>query len=220
MALQVYTADGEELMNTPLDERISALIDDEVGAFEARRLVDEVLASPEMRDRWTRYHLMGDALRNTLPERFDNTLVDRVMARVESESAHTDSAAGRPRSVRPGWAKPVVGLAIAASVAAVSVFSLKTFTGNGEIPAMTAATNVETLAAPVLVQPAGGMVKPVNVGAIIPATARTAPSEPEPARKLYDPRMHSYLATHAEYAAQPGMMSRVRVVGFSAAGEK
>jgi hypothetical protein len=32
-----------------------------------------------------------------------------------------------------------------------------------------------------------------------------------------DPRMNSYLATHAEFAARPGIMPRVRVIGFEGA---
>ncbi|MBK6657867.1 MAG: sigma-E factor negative regulatory protein [Proteobacteria bacterium] len=53
------------------DERLSALIDDELPGDETRAALDEVLTEPRARAAWGRYHLIGDALRASAVEPAD-----------------------------------------------------------------------------------------------------------------------------------------------------
>lgn len=219
-------------MNTLLEERISALFDDEVGAFEARRLTDELLGDPELQRRWGRYQLIGDALRNELPAQVSCDFVERVHVAIAREPALQAAPGGRRR---PRWLKPLAGLAVAASVAGVAILTLRGMGPTAEaplpaVPAVAESQPAETVPLPVTPStptpavasapvPAGPAVKPVKADAQAPAKAQ-APAEAGGARvmradqPLYDPRLESYLVNHAESAGQAGFLSRVRVIGF------
>jgi len=54
-------------MNDKTNERISALLDGQLGRFESRRWTDELVKDDQLSDRMTRYQLIGDALRGELP---------------------------------------------------------------------------------------------------------------------------------------------------------
>ena len=216
-------------MNIPLEERISALFDDEVGAFEARRLTDELLGDPELQRRWGRYQLIGDALRNELPAQVSCDFAERVHVAIAREPALQAAPTGR---VRPRWLKPLAGLAVAASVAGLAILTLRGMGPGAEapLPAVAESQPAETAPLPVTPPtptpavasapapvPAGTAVKPVKAEADAPAEAGGA-RVMRVDQPLYDPRLESYLANHAESAEQAGFLSRVRVIGFESDG--
>jgi negative regulator of sigma E activity len=49
------------------EEQLSALMDDELAAEASRKAVTQLLAEPESRATWGRYHLIGAALRSAPP---------------------------------------------------------------------------------------------------------------------------------------------------------
>ena len=104
-------------MKNKTNERVSALLDDQLGRFEARRWTDEVVKDDQLSDRLARYQLIGSALRAELPERLSRSFSQNVMAKLDVEPAiHAQQ--------QREWKKPMTGLAIAASVALFSVFGL------------------------------------------------------------------------------------------------
>lgn len=66
-----------------MKEDVSAFMDGTLGAREAEQCLDELLADPEQRKAWSLYHLIGDALRQSLL--FSPDFSGRVMASLESE---------------------------------------------------------------------------------------------------------------------------------------
>lgn len=189
-------------------EHLSALVDDEAGEFEGRRWVEELSKSAEARGRWARYHLIGEAMRGALPPRIDPGLAGRVSRALEAEPPLHRPAPRRAHRL----VKPVVGFALAAGVAVVSVVSLQSFTGGPE-----------PVAPARLAVPAGGaaQITRVAVGgapaqpsiARVAAEAVEAPPAPSPEVTA---RLNSYLVNHAEYApSSPGMLPQVRVVGYA-----
>lgn len=81
------------------NERLSALMDDELPPSERGQALDALCGDHALRRTWSRYHLIGDALRDQAP-----------VAR----------PARAPLAARPARL-PLAGLAIAAGVAALAV---------------------------------------------------------------------------------------------------
>jgi sigma-E factor negative regulatory protein RseA len=136
-------------MNDLQLERLSALVDAEE---RDPALVDALLADPALRARWARYQLIGDALRGNLPPAIDPDFGSRLEAAVASE----------PPALAPGRAsrpvlRPVLGLAIAASVAALGVYVV---TRTGPEPAGSAPS--VALRGALQPQPFGPVVAPVG----------------------------------------------------------
>ena len=100
-------------------EDLSALIDGYLSQQAAYRLIDLSITDPTLRAAWTRYHLIGDALRYNLPKKTRLDLAKQVSSALESEPI---LLVPRQRSWR--GAIPIAGLAIAASVAMVAVLGL------------------------------------------------------------------------------------------------
>ncbi|HID83058.1 MAG TPA: hypothetical protein EYH06_01855 [Chromatiales bacterium] len=204
-------------------ERLSALFDDELTEFENRRLTSELLTNAEHKMQWLRYQMIGDVMRGGLGSQVDTGFTDRVMQTIHAEETYS-TPVEKINKPRP-WVKPVAGLAMAASVAAVSIFALQFMTQSGTNTAVNVA-NTSEVSTPagiqqVAVQKQGevlaelpkapatdnSLVRQVNTADIQPlGEIQNIP--------LSDPRMDSYLATHAEYASRPGMLSRVRIVGY------
>ena len=203
-------------MKTPIDERISALVDGESGEFETRRLTAELLSSESQKTRWSRYHLIGDALRGDLPVRVEPNFSASVMALINEDMPGYDQTLRRRES---RWLKPAAGFAIAASVATVSVLLLQSLTSPTSIkPQLEVAVEAPITQQAVVSQPA-----PKATPVAVVKSATLEQGKPTPAvttqfktleAKIVDSRMNSYLATHAEFTTQPILMPQVRVVGF------
>ena len=64
------------------NERISALVD---GDAEAANWLKAVVQDGEQQQVWSRYHLIGDAMRNELPKQLDTDLASRIAAALADE---------------------------------------------------------------------------------------------------------------------------------------
>ena len=99
-------------MSVSKEERLSALIDGEAGAFEQRRLMDELQHDAELRGRYSRYHLIGDVIRGVRC-RANADLSARIQAAIGDEAL--ERAPFWVRQRRP--LKAVGGVGVAAGVA-------------------------------------------------------------------------------------------------------
>lgn len=104
-------------MTDKLNEQLSACVDDELDRGELRLLMERLARDPEMRARWARYHLVGDTVRNSLPDAMRNDFVARV--------AEGTGETGGPVPATRTWARSLGGLAVAASVAAAVLLNLR-----------------------------------------------------------------------------------------------
>lgn len=180
-------------MSSKSDEILSAFMDEETTAFESRRCAKDLLSDKIMRSRWARYHIVREALHGNLPVAMDRNFSRSVMRRIQAQEAQ-----GKPERVQSfRFLKPVGGIAIAASVAALTLFGVRSLI-NTE-PAFT----------------------PVEVAEVQPYDQRQTvnPDHAAPPRGWgVDPRarvrMNSYLVNHAEYAARKGVMPYARIVGY------
>ncbi len=106
-------------MTQQSNERISALVDGEIGGQVPDAAVDVLLKGSEARECWARYHLMSDIIKRNQSGSIDQQLSSRVMAALEDEP----TILAPPKQRSSGFGRHFSGLAVAASVAATAVFS-------------------------------------------------------------------------------------------------
>ena len=105
-------------------QQISALLDGELAAQEADLAVRRMARDAELRQTAVRYCLISDVIRGDLQEQAPGGLVDRVASRLDPPAPAPAEEGGR-------WGRRLGGLAIAASVTALAIFSLQSPDGPG-----------------------------------------------------------------------------------------
>lgn len=122
-----------------LNEHLSALLDDEAGSFEQRRLIDELTSADsdvnsELCGKLASYSLIGEAMRNSSTP--DATIItgnsflagihEQIKAEDQYDSVQIEEVK-KPAANNSSWLKPVGGFAIAASVAALAVVGMQNY---------------------------------------------------------------------------------------------
>lgn len=109
-------------MSEPKQELLSSLIDGQLDTLAVGDVLEELESDDQLRGAWSRYHLIGYALRGE-PVRADfEGIAERVSQRL-AEEVVTPIRSKVPRG-RSAWLGPAVGYALAASAALVAVFAL------------------------------------------------------------------------------------------------
>jgi negative regulator of sigma E activity len=108
---------------TQYDERLSAFVDGELEQAESERIISEILSNEELRSRWLRYQRAGSALRHEPGVSSSIDILTGIHARLEDEP--TILAPQQKRQPMSAMFKQVAGMAIAATVAAVSVIMIQ-----------------------------------------------------------------------------------------------
>jgi sigma-E factor negative regulatory protein RseA len=203
-----------ERMKDALNEQLSACLDGELPAAELDLLLKRVGKEAELRAAIGRYSLIGEAMRAERPAVASRDFASKVMAAVAQEAPMqlpvatpipervTDqrpvvAAAHKisPVAARPlvRFARPAVGMAIAAGVAAVAVLTMQPISqpelAGGETPLV--AANEPTVA-PTAADAEAAYVVPTSTSnnAFIPAT-----------------RLTNYVVAHSEYSSPLGRRS-------------
>ena len=101
---------------------ISMLMDGELDRQKTVQLLRDLKDDEALRYHWECYHLIGDAIRNNLPENSSQAVTSNIFKALESEPALTPASS---TVVYPSFVKPFAGLALAASVAAVTVIGFQ-----------------------------------------------------------------------------------------------
>lgn len=140
-------------MSDNIKQTLSALMDDEAGAFELRKTLGQLDSSTA--EAWSRFHLARAVLKRETPSHAQFDISAQVMARLEQEPVYRRSA--KPSSGFQ-W-RPLGSVAIAASVTMLVIFGAQTYQGEG---AAVVAPSQVVLSGP---QPINGNVMPVQYGA-------------------------------------------------------
>ncbi|MBI4695972.1 MAG: sigma-E factor negative regulatory protein [Gammaproteobacteria bacterium] len=184
-------------------ERLSALVDDAASGDEA--FLKNIAGTPGLRAAWGRYHLIGEVLRDAHTGAPGTSFADRVRDAVAAEPT---VLAPRVRPRRSSLRHPLAaGLALAASIAALAIVTLRPAT----VDEAGVAANGGFTAAPsqvVFVQPRD-------------AAPATNAEDPEYAQRegadQFQRRLSSYLVNFNEQRSNlgvPGVHPYVRIVDF------
>lgn len=181
-------------MNELNKEQLSALVD---GEHDNEHVLDELIHDENMKQTWSRYHLIGDCLRDNLPEHISSHISDNV-----SHALQNEPTVLAPVKKQFNF-KPLAGFAIAASVAMVAVFTVQT---NNDVTS------------PALNAPTVANVTPVQSESFNfsqPQALPAAVTHSDTPASYANDRLNKYLLNHNEYRSNAGMngiMPYVRMV--------
>jgi len=116
-------------MNEERDSQLSAMFDGELPAAECELLARRITRDGALHGAWARYAVIGATIRKDSGVQLDLRVAERVRHLIHSEGALGSETTVVPSPHRGAggsrWLKPLTGIAIAASVAAVSVLMLR-----------------------------------------------------------------------------------------------
>lgn len=228
------------------DSQLSAMFDGELPDSECELLARRLSRDPALKQQWARYSLIGAVIRDepvharrAAGGRLDAGIAARLAATIEAEDAaqagtlqSDQSATGEDASAAAQaarltgtsgaagrWARPATGIAIAASVAALSVFWLQgrspatapVVARSADVVAREAASgDVEVIAPPASTR--GVAAEVVVAGNGYPASGARAAGSGEPesyvvplpseSRGVAPPaQLANYVVAHSEYSA-------------------
>lgn len=184
------------------DEKLSALLDD---ALEDQQLTDYMqdLKRDPIADAETaqRYRLMGDVMRDELDQSSFMDISSAVHRAIENEpeldqlAVETVARVKSRQSIFSNWLKPLTGMAVAASVAMVTLVTFNTVQNSDS------STPADQLAQTQLVNPE--IARNVRVASTLDTSKSTEQQK----------QLNEYMMQHSGYASQStlqGMMPYVR----------
>ena len=181
-------------MTEQISDQISAFIDDELSAEESALLVRRFERDPNARTQALRYTMIGAALRGELLEPHSSLLRRRIAAALDGVVPAADRRA-------PHWsaryARPLLGVGIAAAVAVAAIGTLRLVNEAGA--------------------PNGAAGPALQAHEQVVAPSYVVPPDATPAGPVTSPiRLTNYLIHHSEYASGLGRASvSSNVVGAS-----
>jgi sigma-E factor negative regulatory protein RseA len=169
-------------MTDQINDQISAFIDNELSADESALLVRRFERDPDARARAMRYTLIGASLRGELLEPHPSVLRQRVAAVLSG------ALPSQPKPREQRWverlAQPLLGVAIAATVAVVAISVLRSFNEPSLVP--------------------GGMAPvaaTLQVDDTAAAPSYVVPKDTDQSRTPATIRLTNYLMHHGEFAS-------------------
>lgn len=202
-------------MNVTKYELLSALLDDEAGDFERRRLLNELNQDDELVATWGRYALTGEVLRKSQVPVQKRDFLAGIHAAIDDEIASPKVATTpvvaevKLAKVTPMW-RTVMQYGAAASVGAVIMAAGLMLNSTETTPDSVAEVAVSTSVTPVVVQ----AVALNTVDLPVAPSAKTARSI-----SRLDPKtqalLRSYIKDHIRYASTTSVVPTVRAVSYN-----
>lgn len=183
--------------------QLSALFDGELPMEQSELVIRRAMKDPQLRFTWGRYALIGAAMRNeplAVHTRLRDDVAARVAARLSSESpvAATPAARGAQRENRFQFARGAWGMAIAASVAVVSLLVVRNQAPQAAPGAILAANlPAETLVAPAALDAVAGGAAPAAT-AEEPLPGYTTPVSDGTNAQPSNALLVNYVVAHSE----------------------
>jgi negative regulator of sigma E activity len=204
---------------TDLNEKLSLLLDDYTDDNVAATLV-EVIGDVNLQYRARRYRMIGEAMRNELPPAIDTGFHSAVMARiddqVETQTHSSRAQAPQQPAVKHSilsWVplKPLAGLAVAASVAVVTVALWQPLKQeSGQLDDSLVSADQQKIQQLVGQQIPGGAVPVSTRVQTLGLRWKVEHESPGMQQKL-----NAYLVNHTEQSnSMQGLIPQARVAGF------
>lgn len=185
-------------MSEQVNESISALMDDEANELDVRRLLNSAAESKAPQEQMRRYQLVRSTLQDAGAANLQLDLSATIAAAIDAEATP---------SATPAWLKPISGIAVAASVAAIVVVGSQSLLGTK--------VGVEQESAPQFAQSSPvttqSLTSDVNVRSVADGVNTTAASQDYQRQLLAQQqrRMNAYMQIHARHASMNGNLGAV-----------
>jgi len=174
-------------MTDAVNEQLSACLDGELPPAELDLLLKRLERNPELRAALGRYTAIGEALREARPVVASRSFADKVLAAVEQEPAAARRRVRIPPALIRGL-RPVAGIGVAATVAAVAIFAVQRA---GVAPGPVAANQPAAAPTSIVAQN-----DDEAASYIVPTPGTTTQSAFVPATRLTN-----YVVAHSEYSS-------------------
>lgn len=183
-------------MNEELDSQLSAMFDNELPAAECELLARRLSRDTDLKCRWGRYAVIGAVIRAERGVTLEGPVAGRVSAALSSEPALSAEAPPSGGRGQYSWWQPVAGAGLAAGVAAVSIFWLRSqaLPGHSPAPARMIAANA-ALALPSAALPALRTVSATTPDSFVVPPVQQQPMMVVPATELAD-----YVVAHSAFS--------------------
>ena len=194
------------------NEDLSAFVDGELHGPARDRIVDALYGSSDLRRAWSRFHLIGDAMRKIGPVSGADSIAEDVSAVLSSEQVV--QLGPRPPRAR---LRPLAGLAVAAAIAGIAVLGIHSLDDGGAgLRPVAGVSHPETVTTdPVSTTPGSSAPR---IAAMAPPAASPRPSRPQWSDVAPDTeaRLNAYLVNHHVYAGDGmrGVLPYVRIVAY------
>ncbi|HJS22249.1 MAG TPA: sigma-E factor negative regulatory protein [Steroidobacteraceae bacterium] len=184
-------------MSDYLRDQLSAFIDGELPKHEIELLFKRLDGNPELRATLARYTVIGETLRTRSAEGPSRTFAERVRAAVRESGPLVGGSASTTRVQQWRWLRPVAGMAVAATVAAVAILGLQRMQDPliDQAPQVAASVTAQPVA---LDEPSAD--SPAYPAYVVP-TPGAGPSLVNAAR------LTNYVVAHSEYSSPLGRRS-------------
>ena len=198
---------------TELEKKLSYLLDEYPGE-NSDAVLDEVVADVNLQYSMRRYQMIGEAMRHELPANINTGFHSEVMAKVREQGPivvepEVQKDTSKSASIL-SWInlKPLAGLAVAASVAIVTIVLWQPVNDPDGIQSDAVATADQQQ----IEQLAGQQVQGGAVPASLGMRWKVGKDAPGLQQKL-----NGYLVNHTEYSNSiQGLIPQARVAGFDA----
>ena len=207
------------------ESQLSAMFDNELPGAECELLARRLTRDEALRAQWSRFAMIGAALRAERGVALHDRVSWRVQASITQETTYGDGAAvdsattrtpvvvpAEPAKLRAGerwlrFARPVMGASIAAGVAATSIFWLRNAEPNDPLVASTAVAQTVVLPAAVAVNSSPSISSTVQEERVSNGEPdRYVTPAPSSQSNFAPPaRLANYVVAHSEYS---GPLSR------------
>jgi len=217
-----------------MTEHLSAILDDEAGSFEQKRILDELKNNQNLSKKLSSYALIGETMRSGDMDNSAITLGASFLAgiheKLETEDQYHDVHVGieaqsdNKQSNSKTWLRPVGGFALAASVAAIAVVGFQNYQQLNQSSGVTGSEQI-TQSDTTTVKPQKEQLTQSEMDAAmtVPATTLIAANEEivteNDTFKHADAKTRSllkrYVDSHMQYASTASFVPSVRVIAYT-----
>ena len=204
------------------NEHLSAVFDDEAGKFEQRRLLDELEKDPALKQSWSNYALIGDVMREPdTAQVADPDFLSSMQLRLDEEDSYSNVRVKTQTKSKAYWLQPLSGVAIAATVAALSVFSMQLFmqdngTNNSKVHLAHASSDHGGNTTPALIKTAAVSTNVIATAPPVSNIVTVQPQEQVMHTSLDErTKMQRYLASHIRNASRKTIAPTLRMISYN-----
>lgn len=215
--------------DTPIsmNEHLSAVLDDEAGSFEQRRVLDELKTDSALADKLSAYSLIGETMRANDVDKpaiaLGSSFLAGIHDQIDKDDAYSEVVVTEPRAVNgatigasaasKSWLRPVGGFAVAASVAVVAFMGLQQYQQLNPQPQNTDMVATKSSVTPVQTTP----VDEMNTAIRLPKNTMIAKQDDQYIEADTQTRslLKRYVDSHMQYASTSAFVPSVRTIAYT-----
>jgi len=208
---------------TSLNEHLSALLDDEAGSFEERRVLDELKSDPVLSQKLANFALIGETMRTGESQQssllLGSSFLDNIHQQIDKEDQFDQVALNQVNDTQNNQIiedskaassilRPIGGFALAASLGALAFMGLQNL-GVVNNPAAQP-TNIVDKSGPTAIAQATLKAESIELVQTVAANEQYIEADAK-ARSM----LKRYVDSHMQYASSSTFVPSVRVIAFT-----